>query len=152
MNFNTKNDDIQPTSFAEEAKDETLTNVELEVVDLLPMTPVLLKDTEASKATMSNLDHSVQAKNKSGICGIDASKTRESLDVSFDKKLNKEDLTETVHPSTMQNMKVDEPIQLARENPEVSSDLESERMDEDKDAICNSKHIKDAFVFCPLMG
>ena len=25
-------------------------------------------------------------------------------------------------------------------------------MDENEDAICNSKHIQDAFVFCPIMG
>ena len=32
------------------------------------------------------------------------------------------------------------------------SDIESERMDENEDAICNLKHIQDAFVFCPIMG
>ena len=48
MDFNTKNDYIQPPSFAEEAKDETLTAVKLEVVDTLPMIPALLNDTEAS--------------------------------------------------------------------------------------------------------
>ena len=25
-------------------------------------------------------------------------------------------------------------------------------MDENEDAICNLKHIQDAFVFCPIMG
>ena len=107
MDFNTKNDCIQPTSFAEEAKYETLTAVELEVVDTLPMIPALLNDTEASKATMSNMDHSVQAKNKSDICAIDSSKTREFPDVSFDERLNKEDLAETVHPSIMQGIEID---------------------------------------------
>ena len=52
----------------------------------------------------------------------------------------------------MQNTKTDETIRLSREFPEVLSDLESERMVENEDAICNSEHVQDAFVFCPMMG
>ena len=82
----------------------------------------------------------------------DSSRTREFPDVSFDERSNKEDLTETVCPSIMQDIEIDESIRLTEENPEVLSDYESESMDENKDAICNSKHIQDAFVFCPIMG
>ena len=82
----------------------------------------------------------------------DSSRTREFPDVSFDERSNKEDLTETVCPSIMQDIEIDESIRLTEENPEVLSDYESESMDENKDAICNSKHIQDAFVFCPVMG
>ena len=45
----------------------------------------------------------------------------------------------------MQNTKTDETIRLSREFPEVLSDLESEIMDENEDAICNSEHVQDAF-------
>ena len=69
---------------------------------------------------------------------IDFSKTREFPDVSFDNMLNKENPEET--------------IRLSRENPEVLSDNASERMVENEDAICNPKHVQDAFVFCPMLN
>ena len=61
-------------------------------------------------------------------------------------------MTEEIYSSTSQNIEIDESIRLSRENPEVLSDNESERMDENEDAIWNSKHIQDAFVFCPMMA
>ena len=108
------------------------------------MTPALLHDTEAYKAMESNLDHTVPAKNRNDVSAIDSYKTREFPNVSFDKRLNKENLTEEIQSSTIQSIEIDESIRLSRENPEVLSDNESERMDENEDAICNSKHIQDA--------
>ena len=83
---------------------------------------------------------------------IDSSKTREFSNVSFDNASNKENLTAVGYPSTMQDVEIEVPIRLSRELPEILSDPESERMDVNKDAICNPKYIQDAFVFCPMMG
>ena len=65
---------------------------------------------------------------------------------------DKENLREEICPSKIQDIEIDESIQLSMENPKVLSDIESERMDENEDAICNLKHIQHAFVFCPTMG
>ena len=138
-------------TFTQKASDE-IYEIFVYVLFFKTMTPALLHDTEASKAMMSNMEHTVSAKNKSDISSIDSSKTRESPDVSFDKMLNKENLAEEVHSSIMQDIEIDDSIRLSREIPEVLSDNESERMDENKDAICNSKHIQNAFVFYPIMG
>ena len=92
---------------------------------------------------MSKLDQTVSAENKSD---TDLSKTRESPNVSFDNELNKENLTKKDDLSAAaQNIKTDETIQLSRESPEVLSDVESERMDENEDAICNSDRVQNAF-------
>ena len=71
----------------------------------------------------------------------------------LDNESNKESLTkEDDSSAVIQNTKTDETIRLSRESPELLSDLESERMDENEDAICNSEHVQDAFVFCLMMG
>ena len=71
------------------------------------------------------------------INAIDSSKTKESPDVSFDNVSSKENPEET--------------IRLSRENPEVLSNNASERMVENEDALCNPKHVQDAFVFCLML-
>ena len=55
-----------------------------------------------------------------------------------DNALNKENLEET--------------IRLSREFPKALSDNASKRMVENEDAICNPKHVQDAFVFCPMLN
>ena len=96
----------------------------LEVVDSPTMTPTLLYDTEASQAMASNMDREVSAENKSDTSAIN----REFPEVLFDERSNKENLTERVHSSIMQDIEIDESIRLSRENSEVLSDNESERM------------------------
>ena len=91
-------------------KDESLNAVYLEGEDTPTMTPALLNDTDASKAMMSNMDLAVPAEDKSDMGAIDSSKTREFPDVSFDKMSNKENLTEEVRPSMMQDIEIDESI------------------------------------------
>ena len=145
MDFNKKNNDVRRTASGEGDKDESLNAVYIEVVDSPTMTPALLYDTEASIAMTSNMDHTVTAGHKSDMGAIDSSKTREFPDVLFDKMLNKENVIEEVHPSIMQDIEIDAAIRLSRENPKVLSGNESERMDVNEDAICNSKHIQDAF-------
>ena len=66
--------------------------------------------------------------------------------------LGKEILVKEVCPSTIQEIEVDKSIQFSRENSEVWSEANSDRMDGNKDVIGNLKHIQDAFVFCPIMG
>ena len=105
-----KDDKIQPTASNQGDKDEQLNVVLLEVVDLPTMTPILLHDTEAFKAMESNLDHTVPAKNRSGMSVIESSKTREFLDATFDNRLNEENLTGESYPSISQNIKFDKSI------------------------------------------
>ena len=153
MDFKTKNDYIRPADSIDEVKDENMNAIYLEVVDSPTMTPALLHETETCKAMMSKMDCTMSAEDKSDMVAIDSSKTREFPDVSFDKMSDKENLIEEICPSKIQDIEIDdESIQLSRENPEVLSDIESERMDENEDAICNLKHIQDAFVFSPING
>ena len=49
----------------------------------------------------------MSAENKSESNTIDYSKTREIPDVLFDERSNKENLTEEIHSSMMQDIKID---------------------------------------------
>ena len=150
---NNKNTSILPNDATEGELEEKMGLCQFEVMDTTVITTNLASDTETSKAIVSNLDQTVSDESKSDEKDVDLSKTRESPDVSFDNESNKESLTkEDDSSAVMQNTKTDETIRLSRESPEVLSDLESERMDENENAICNSEHVQDAFVFCPMMG
>ena len=107
MDFATKVDNSWPTASVEGDKDEKLNDVLLEVVDAPMMTSALLYDTEASKAMISNMDQTVSAEDKSDMSAVDSSKTREFPDVLFDKRLNKENLTEEIQSSTIQSIEID---------------------------------------------
>ena len=150
---NNKNTLILPNDAIEGKLEEKMNDVQFEVMDTIVITTNLASDTETSKATVSNLDQTVSDESKSNEKNVDLSKTMESPDVSFDNKSNKESLIKEDDSSLlMQNTKTDETIRLSRESPEVLSDLESERMDENENAICNSEHVQDAFVVLPYDG
>ena len=94
--------------------------------------------TGDSTITISNEDQTVSAESKSESNAIDYSKTREIPDVSLDNVLSKKNPDET--------------IQLSRENPEILSANESERMVDNEDSICNLEQVQDAFIFCPRIN
>ena len=81
----------------------------------------------------------VEIEIKSDTNALDYSETEETLKVSLDHELSKENLEET--------------IQLKRDCPEILSDNVSERMveDENEDAVCNLDQVQDAFIFCPII-
>ena len=99
----------------------------------------MLHSTGDSTITPSNVDNIVEIEIKSDTNALDYSETEETLKVSLDHELSKENLEET--------------IQLNREFPEILSDNALERMveDENEDAICNLDQVNDAFVFCPYL-
>ena len=132
------NNNLPTISNNEVAKDENSIDGSLEVTHTTLPVSDMLQDTGDSTITISNEDQTVSAENKSESNSIDFSKTREIPDVSLDNVLSKENLDET--------------IQLSRENPEILSDNESERMVENEDSICNLEQVQDAFVFCPKIN
>ena len=111
------------------AKDENMVADSLEIVNTPLSISDLLHDNDGSKATLSTVDETVSAENKSDTIAIDSSKTSEFYDVSFDNMSSRKNPEET--------------IRLSREIPALS-DNESERMVENEDAIYNPKHVQDA--------
>ena len=81
-----------------------------EVVDSMTMTAILLHNTEASKAIISNMEYTVSVEDKCDNVLQDVSKTREFPDVSSDKMSNKENLVEEFCLSTIQDIEVDKSI------------------------------------------
>ena len=65
---------------------------------------------------------------------------------------DKENLREETCPSKSQEIEIDESIQLSRENPEVLSDIASERMDEKRRCNMQLKAHSRCFCFLPDNG
>ena len=98
---NNKNPLILPTFYVEGKLEEMMNIVQLDVVDMLTITPDLVSNTETSEAIVSNLDQTVSDESKSDEKDVDLSKTRESPDVSFDNKSNMESLTKEDNSSAL---------------------------------------------------